>query len=185
MDHSASWGQELRKKEGFLSFLADHQAVWSLLAQAELVDIGSYGQLAYSTQLYFSKDRWGLTGEAAVFTDPFYSPGSDFIALENDFLTDLISRDDQGTSPAQLGERAELYNQYMCFRYEASMLLYRDLYSLLGSFDLLRLKWQLDFALYYHVWLSQYMQDLHLNAEFLRRQLKERGLIFELLSMDR
>jgi flavin-dependent dehydrogenase len=182
MDHSASWDQELRKREGFLSFLASHQAVWSLLKNAELVDIGSYGQLAYSTQHYFSADRWGLTGEAAVFTDPFYSPGSDFIALENDFLTDLISRDDQGESTEQLGERAELYNQYMRFRYEASMLLYRDLYSLLGSFDLLRLKWQFDFALYYHVWLSQYMQDLHLNEEFLRRQLKEQDFILNALS---
>ena len=182
MDHSACWNDELRKRKGFLTFLGDHQAVWSLLTNATLIDIGSYGQLAYSTQHYFSGDRWGLTGESAAFTDPFYSPGSDFIALENDFLTDLISRDNQNESSQQLNERAELYNQYMRFRYEATMLLYRDLYSLLGSFDLLKLKWQLDFALYYHIWLSQYMQDLHLDDEFLRRQLKEQKLTLNALS---
>ena len=31
-----------------------------------------------------------LTGEAGVFTDPFYSPGSDFIAIGNECITDLI-----------------------------------------------------------------------------------------------
>ena len=58
--------------------------------------IGSYAQLAYGTRQFFSADRWGMTCEAAAFTDPFYSPGSDFIALENDYLTDLIRRDVAG-----------------------------------------------------------------------------------------
>lgn len=180
--HATSWDQELRKKEGFLSFLAEHQAVWSLLAKAELLDMGSYGHLTYNTQQFFGENRWGLTGEAAVFTDPFYSPGSDFIALENDFLCDLILRDDQGETPQKLKERVGLYNQYMQFRYDASMLLYRNLYSLLGCFDLLRVKWQFDFALYYHVWLSQYMQDLHLQEAFLKQELEDKNLISNALS---
>ena len=37
-----------------------------------------------------SAGRW--SGEAGVFTDPFYSPGSDFIAIGNDFTADLITR---------------------------------------------------------------------------------------------
>lgn len=182
MDQEVSRDQGWRKKEGFLSFLADHQAVWSLLANAELIDVGSYGHLPYNTQQFFSEHRWGLTGEAAVFTDPFYSPGSDFIALENDFLSDLILRDDQGESPKNLTDRVRLYNQYMQFRYEASMLLYRNLYSLFGSFDLLQMKWQFDFALYYHVWLSQYMQDLHLQDTFLKQELENTPLILNALS---
>ncbi|MBY9001369.1 MAG: hypothetical protein KGD64_10665, partial [Candidatus Heimdallarchaeota archaeon] len=47
---------------------------------AELLDIGSFQHLPYGTRQYFSQNRWGLTGESAAFTDPFYSPGSDFIA---------------------------------------------------------------------------------------------------------
>ncbi len=39
------------------------------------------------------------------------------------------------------------------FRYDASMYLYRDLYSLFGSYELLKLKFQLDLPLYYHIWL--------------------------------
>lgn len=34
--------------------------------------------------------RWSLVGEAGKFSDPFYSPGSDFIALGNSFTTEII-----------------------------------------------------------------------------------------------
>jgi len=181
-DRSASWTDRLRKQEGFLDFLKDHQAVWSLLSHAELIDIGSYGQLAYGTGQYFSGDRWALTGEAAAFTDPFYSPGSDFIALENDFITDLIRRDEEGISDERREALANLYSEYMRFRYEASMRLYRNLYSVLGSYALMKLKWQLDFPLYYHMWLSQYMQDHHLQEEFLIEQVEDRHRILNALS---
>ncbi len=181
-DRSAYWDDSIRKEEGFLTFLRTHHAVWSLLKDAELIDIGSLGHLAYGTKQYLSSQGWGLTGEAAVFTDPFYSPGSDFIALENDFLSNLILRDQQGETTERLEQLASLYNDYMCFRYEASMRLYRNLYPLLGSYPLLKLKWQLDFPLYYHLWLSQYMQDLHLQEDFLRTQLSEQDLILNALS---
>lgn len=169
-------------KENFLNFLKSHRAVSTFVDKAELVDIGHYRNLAYSTNQFFSGNRWGLTGEAAVFTDPFYSPGSDFIALENDFLTELITRDNQGASSEDLSQLADLYNQYMSFRCESSMRLYRGLYSTFGSFELLKLKWQFDFALYYHWWLSQYLQDLHLNEDFLRSQLGERDFVFNALT---
>jgi flavin-dependent dehydrogenase len=172
----------LPSRETFLNFLRKHFAVSNLINGAEFIDLGSQNRLAYNTQQYFSECRWGVIGEAAIFTDPFYSPGSDFIALENDFLTNLIMLDEQGASADELGRMANLYNQYLNFRYESNMLLYRDLYSTIGSFTLLKLKWQFDFALYYHWWLSQYLQDLHLNENFLRSQLEERDLVINTLS---
>ena len=68
------------------------------------------------------------------------------------------------------------------FRYEASMRLYRDLYSLFGSYELLKLKWQLDFPSYYHIWLSEFMQDLHLNEEFLIEKVREQQPVLNALS---
>lgn len=38
----------------------------------------------------------GSTGEAGAFLDPFYSPGSDFISLNNTWVSDLIKRDFEG-----------------------------------------------------------------------------------------
>jgi len=40
----------------------------------------------------FSSRRWGIVGDAGVFLDPFYSPGSDYIALANTYLCELIRR---------------------------------------------------------------------------------------------
>jgi urea transport system ATP-binding protein len=51
---------------------------------------------AHGCERVYSADRWLLTGEAGVFTDPFYSPGSDFIAMSNELITDLIIRDRRG-----------------------------------------------------------------------------------------
>ena len=43
-------------------------------------------------QCFNGADRWSLVGEAGAFLDPFYSPGSDFIAISNTLSTDLITR---------------------------------------------------------------------------------------------
>ncbi len=182
MERSAGWQEHLHKKEGFVDFLQQHRAPWALLQKAELLDIGSFQHLPYRTRQYFSQHRWGLTGESAAFTDPFYSPGSDFIALENDFLTNMIRQEEEGGSPNQLLQLANLSNAYMHFRYEASMYLYRDLYSLFGSYELLKLKFQLDLPLYYHIWLSEFMQDLHLNEDFLTDQVQEQQQVLNALS---
>ena len=86
---AGSWQDRLCKQEGFLDFLKQHRAAWSLLQDAELLlDIGSLPPSDVWDAPIFSVITGGASpGESAAFTDPFYSPGSDFIALENDFLT--------------------------------------------------------------------------------------------------
>ncbi|MES2203612.1 MAG: tryptophan 7-halogenase [Pseudomonadota bacterium] len=59
----------------------------------KLQDFRFLKQYAHSCTELYSNNRWFLTGEAGVFADPFYSPGSDFIALGNTYITDLIKRD--------------------------------------------------------------------------------------------
>ncbi|HEY8378794.1 MAG TPA: FAD-dependent monooxygenase, partial [Nannocystis sp.] len=138
----ALFSDAMRKEQGFLDFLRGHRAVWDLLHQgeAELLDVLSYKKLAYATRRFFrGEQRWFLIGEAGAFTDPFYSPGSDFIALEADFITDLIARDHAGEARADLRERSDAYDEFMQFRFAATALLYKDLYSVLGSYELLKL----------------------------------------------
>jgi hypothetical protein len=67
----------------------------------------------------------------------------------------------------------------MAFRYEAAMLLYRGQYGLLGSQELMRLKWDFDLALYYNLWVSAYMQDQHLDAAWLRRELRQERFVLQ------
>jgi flavin-dependent dehydrogenase len=170
----------LRSLAGLLEFLDGHRAVRDLMRGATAIDFGAYGQLAYATTRFFSADRWGMTGEAAAFTDPFYSPGSDFIALENDYLCDLIERD-RGGDAEGVRALAPLYDEYMQFRYRANLALYRHQYPLLGSSRLLRARWELDIANYYNLWVNAYMQDHHLDADRLRGELRTGGVVLATL----
>ncbi len=167
--------------QGFLEFLNEHRAVAELLRTAKLEAVGSLGRLAYNSTRYFSPARWGLTGEAAAFSDPLYSPGSDFIALANDFLTNLIEADYQGAGPDALARRANLFDAYLHFRHEAAMRLYRGLYSTLGSFEIFRAKWSFDLPLYYHWWLSEFLQDLHLDESFVEERLANQSTVLSVL----
>ncbi|MBA3546552.1 MAG: FAD-dependent monooxygenase [Nannocystis sp.] len=177
----AIFRDEMRKPEGFLEFLRGHRAVWDLLKdRAELLDVLAYKQLAYGTRQFFGgADRWFMTGEAAAFTDPFYSPGSDFIALENDFITDMIARDHAGESRKQIAERSAIYDEFMQFRFQATLLLYRDLYPVLGSYELLKLKWDFDIACYYNLWAAPYWHDEHLDLRLLQGQLRRKEFMIQ------
>lgn len=166
--------QRMATEEDFWRFLRGHRAVAGLLEGASLLDMMHFGRLAYGTRRFFGTSFWGASGEAAAFTDPFYSPGTDFIALENDFLCDLVRRDRTGAAAQELAEHAGRYDAFMQLRFAATMLLYRDLYSLLGSFRLFRLKWHLDLATYYNLWLHAYLLDEHLDAGWLEVQLRQR-----------
>ena len=173
--------REVRTAEGFRAFLREHRGIEQLLGESEMVDCGSFSQIAYGTKRFFHSDRWGLTGEAATAADPFYSPGSDFIALENDFLSDLIVRDFDGESGESFDERLDLYERFMHFRHDSAMLLYRGLYGGLGSFELMRMKWDFDIGCYYNLWVSPYMLDQHLDTRFLRRQLRMQPFVLQAL----
>ena len=173
--------RELRSPEGFIEFIKEHRALRELMARATKVDFGSFNQIAYGTRRFFHPDRWGLTGESATAADPFYSPGADFIALENDFLTDLVKRDLDGRPATEIARRCDAYDAFVAFRHEATMHLFRGLYGALGSFDLARAKWNFDIGSYYNLWLSSYMRDRHLDLRWLNYQAGQRDAVLAAL----
>ena len=173
--------RELRTREGFQRFLLEHRAIATLLRDAKLVDLGHLARIAYGTRCFFHRDRWGLTGEAATSADPLYSPGSDFIAFENDFLSDLIARDAAGEGADALAQRTERYDAFMKFRHEATVLLYAGLYGTLGSYELACAKWDFDLGFYYNLWATTYLRDQHLDAEHLGSQLRLRPFVLQAL----
>jgi hypothetical protein len=92
-----------------------------------------------------------MTGEAGLFLDPFYSPGSDFIAIGNTYITDLIGAGPRGP-PVEA--RAQLYDQIYHSFYESTLALYQDQYPLFGDPEVLPVKVIWDYAYYWGV-LSQ------------------------------
>lgn len=170
-------GREVLTRDGLRAFCHGHRALRELIADAEWLDFGGYGQLAYGTQQWFG-DRWALVGESGAFSDPFYSPGSDFITLANDFTADLIGRD---LEQEDVADRRRLYEQYLQFRYAANLPLYQGQYELFGSFDLLRAKWDFDVASYYNLWVESYLQDQHLDVDELQRELRQQAFVVKAL----
>lgn len=167
----------LRTPEGFRAFLDQHAAVRDLVGDAKALDFGSLARIAYGTRRFFDARRIALVGEAATAADPLYSPGSDFIALENDFVTDLVAREQAGEGEAELAKRTGLYDRFMAFRHEAVMRLYRGLYGVIGSYDLMRLKWDFDIGSYHNLWVAPYMTDQLTDAAFLTRQLRQQRFV--------
>jgi flavin-dependent dehydrogenase len=97
-------------------------------------------------QVFDGAQRWALTGEAGVFLDPFYSPGSDFIALSNTYVCELIDAERRGQPVA--GASA-LYQQLYFSFYANTLSLYQDQYRLFGDAQVMPLKVIWDYTLYW------------------------------------
>ena len=117
-----------------------------------LQDFAFFRDFSYGCGQVFSAQRWALTGEAGLFLDPFYSPGSDFIAISNTYITELIALDRAGRP---LGAHAQLYDQVFHSFYESTLALYTDQYALFGDPEVLPLKVIWDYTYYWGV-LAQF-----------------------------
>ncbi len=117
-----------------------------------LQDFAFFKRFSYGCGTVFSADRWALTGEAGLFLDPFYSPGSDFIGIGNTFITELVARDRAGQS---IGAHAQVFDQIYHSFYESTLALYTDQYPIFGDAEVLPVKVLWDYTYYWGV-LSQF-----------------------------
>lgn len=115
-------------------------------AEHRLQDFLFLRHFSYGCRQVFSADRWALTGEAGLFLDPFYSPGSDFIAIANTFVCDLIGKDRAGTPVAPY---ADIYEKMYFSFYENTLTLYQDQYPLFGDAQVMPVKVIWDYTYYW------------------------------------
>jgi hypothetical protein len=123
--------------------------------RAQLQDFMFLKHFSYSCRKVFSGARWALTGEAGVFLDPFYSPGSDFIAIANTYITELIALDRAGQP---VGSYARFFEQFFMSFYDSTMSLYRDQYRILGDPEVLPVKVIWDYTYYWGVLCQLFFQ---------------------------
>ncbi len=168
---SANWKPAYGKKEGFVEYLREHRAVAQLLEGSEILDCEAFTQLTFRTKQFFSDERWAVVGDAAAFADPFYSQGTDVIAIQNDVVADFIARETAGEN---IEERVELSNEFMHFRFDTIMALYRDQYRTFGSYELFRAKVYFDCACYYNLWFDSYERDEHLDVKKVKATLRRK-----------
>jgi flavin-dependent dehydrogenase len=101
---------------------------------------------SYGARQLFSTRRWAITGEAGLFLDPFYSPGSDFIAIANTYICDLVARDAAGEA---FEPYVSLYEQLYFSFYENTLTLYQDQYALFGDERVMPVKVIWDYTFYW------------------------------------
>ena len=114
----------------------------------DLMDFRILKHFAHDSGRIYSADRWAVTGEAGAFLDPFYSPGSDFISLNNTWLSDLILRDKQGED---ITVRTQIYEQTHLSWFTSWLPIYQDKYKLMGSAQIMVVKIFWDWAIYWSV----------------------------------
>ncbi len=122
----------------------------------KLQDFAFFRNFSYGCKQLFSGQRWALTGEAGLFLDPFYSPGSDFIAIANTYIVDLIGHDLRGR---KIEARAQLYDQIFHSFYDSTLALYQDQYALFGDPEVLPAKVIWDYSYYWGVLAQLFFQD--------------------------
>ncbi len=121
-----------------------------------LQDFAFFRNFSYGCKQVFSAQRWALTGEAGLFLDPFYSPGSDFIAIGNSLITELIALD---RAQRPIGAHARLYDQLFHSFYDSTLALYTDQYPIFGDPEVLPVKVIWDYAFYWGVLAQFYFQN--------------------------
>lgn len=175
---SSMWDVARHKPAGFMSYLREHGAIRSLLADAELIDLEAFTQLSFRTKRFYG-ERWATVGDSSAFPDPFYSPGSDFIAYGNDLIADLVRRELGGED---VGERTDAYDGLMKYRFDTTMVIYEGMYPLWGSYELFRAKVFFDTAAYYALVFDSYARDEHRDLKWVKRTLRRRHFAMEAMT---
>ncbi len=125
-------------------------------AGASPTDFSFLRNFSYGCRQVLSSDRWAITGDAGVFLDPFYSPGSDFIAIVNTFIADLVARDFRGEA---FGAYVASYSQIFRTIYDSTLTLYQDQYRIFGDPEVLASKILWDYAYYWGILCQIFFQD--------------------------
>jgi flavin-dependent dehydrogenase len=157
----------LNRFDRALEWLRQHEPQCAAIVAAHedrLEDFLALRHYAYGCERVFSPDRWALVGEAGLFTDPFYSPGSDFIAIGNECAADLVSRAARGEDVAA---RAEAFNTTYLRLFDAFLRVYEGQYPLFGNAQVMTAKAAWDNGCYWAVPGLLYFQRRYRDVEFI------------------
>lgn len=129
----------------------------------QIEDFLKVEDFSYGCERVFSPERWCLTGEAGAFIDPLYSPGSDFIAFANTYITEAVCRDLDGED---VGARIEAYNAQYFRLFETTLADYKDQYHLFGNAQVTCVKVLWDYGYYWSFPTPWFFYDKWVDVEF-------------------
>lgn len=129
---------------------ANEPALYDQLASKveSILDFKVMKDFSFNSKKYYSSDRWALTGDACAFLDPLYSPGLDFIALGNSWITELVKANLNGE---EITLRSHIYETTNRQLLEGWLKVYQNSYKLLKYPQLMIYKIVWDWATYWAV----------------------------------
>jgi flavin-dependent dehydrogenase len=166
--------------ERAMEWFAKHQPqlARALEGKRSLVqDFIALRNFSYGCKQVFSGSRWALTGEAGVFLDPFYSPGSDFIAISNTYITELIAKD---LANEPFAPYARIYEQFYFSFYRSTLALYTNQYAIFGDPEVMPVKVIWDYTYYWGVLCQLFFQNRLTDLTAMARMRDELSLCMEL-----
>ena len=148
--------QNLSTPEKTLEWLKLHEPQCAEKIRPEKIrDFGVLKNYSHDCRRVFSSKRWFLTGEAGVFPDPFYSPGSDFIALSNGFITNLILAQENGED---IRSKTRFFNNLYLSFFRNTLQIFQGQYPIFGHPQVMPLKLVWDQATYWALLAFLYFQ---------------------------
>ena len=131
-----------------------------------MMDFKALKNYSHDITQVFSRDRWGIAGDAGLFTDPLYSPGSDFIAMANGYLTDLIARDFRRED---IEGRIAHYDRAYRLLGRTYLVNYHRQYAIMGNARVMSSKIVWDFTMYWGSVALLYFTNRLCDAAFMER----------------
>lgn len=170
--------EQFNERDKAMAWIAEHEPqLGDALAerQDQIEDFLRIEDFSLGCERVFSPERWCLVGEAGVFADAFYSPGSDMIALGNTFTADLILRDLAGED---VTDRAEGFNFLYLFSFDGLMALYTNQYEIWGNAQVMVTKMVWDWLVYWGLVATRFFHGKFTDHEFTGSVLEhlQRGL---------
>ena len=133
---------------------------------------------AHTTEQAYSTDRWALVGDAALFTDPLYSLGSDFIGMGNTLVTHMVCRDLAGED---IDQHVEFFNWlYLDFLYDSGIRIFLNQYPLMGNAQVFIAKSLWDIAWYWATIGPIFFHNRIADLEFMK-SIKPELIHFQVL----
>ena len=167
MDDEAFAAADYSSFEATMDWMREHHPRCAdAIEGAELLDYVVIRDYSHSCKQMFSDQGWGVTGESGVFADPFYSPGSDFIAFNNTFINQLVCDSFAGED---IRFKSRLFQSMNQSFFDSTLSLYTGQYGGFGDRRMMSLKLVWDYAYYWGVlsllFFKEAMTDVPLMRE--------------------
>jgi flavin-dependent dehydrogenase len=157
-----------------LAWLGEHEPQLAAAVAERRDDVQDFLKIekfSHGCKRVFSPDRWAICGEAGVFIDPLYSPGSDYIALANTYASDLIKRELEGED---ISGRAEGYNFAFLQLFKAVITnVWMDHYAEFGDAEVFAAKVTYDYVAYWGTQAPRMYYDKATDLEFMGSVIPE------------